>query len=170
MEYSIGKMTAADWGQVRSIYLEGLATGNATFEADAPGWDRWDSSHMHECRLVARAGNVVRGWAALSPLSSRCAYSGVAEVSVYVAKKYHRLGIGGKLLAVLVEESEKKRIWTLQAGIFPENIDSINLHTRYGFRAVGRREKLGKMTYGPHKGIWRDVLLMERRSASVGID
>ena len=170
MEYSIDKMVSDDWGQVRSIYLDGIVTGNATFEAEAPDWDNWDSSHMQECCLVARAGNTILGWAALSPVSSRCVYSGVAEISVYVATKYQRLGVGGKLLAALIEASEKNGIWTLQVGIFPENIDSINLHKRYGFRDVGRREKLSKMTYGPHKGMWRDVVLMERRSKSVGID
>ena len=169
MEYSIDKMVADDWTQVRSIYLEGIVTGNATFEAEAPGWGSWDSSHMQECRIVVRAGNTILGWAALSPVSSRCVYSGVAEVSVYVANKYQRLGIGAKLLAVLIEETDKKGIWTLEAGIFPENIDSINLHKRNGFREVGRRKKLSKMTYGPHKGNWRNVVLMERRSKSVGI-
>ena len=170
MEYSIDKMVADDWTQVRSIYLEGIVTGNATFETEAPGWDSWNSSHMQECRIVARAGSTIFGWAAISPVSSRCVYSGVAEVSVYVANRYQRLGIGGKLLAVLIAETEKKGIWTLEAGIFPENTDSLNLHKRYGFRHVGRREKLSKMTYGPHQGIWRDVVLLERRSKSVGID
>jgi phosphinothricin acetyltransferase len=170
MEYSIDKMVSDDWGQVRSIYLDGIATGNATFEAESPGWDDWDSSHIQECRLVARAGNTILGWAGLSPVSSRCVYSGVAEISVYVATKYQRIGVGGKLLAALIEASENNGIWTLQAGIFPENIDSINLHKRYGFRDVGRMEKLSKMTYGPHKGAWRDVILLERRSKSVGID
>lgn len=170
MQFSIDKMVADDWGQVRSIYLEGIDTGNATFESEAPDWDNWNSSHMQECRLAARAGKIILGWSALSPVSSRCVYAGVAEVSVYVAKKYQRLGIGGKLLAVLIEASEEKGIWTLEAGIFPENMDSINLHKRNEFREVGRRKKLSKMTYGPYKGIWRDVVLMERRSKSVGID
>ena len=170
MEYSIEKMASDDWGQVRSIYLDGISTGNATFEAEAPDWDNWDSNHMQACRLVGRAGNTILGWAALSPVSSRCVYSGVAEISVYVATKYQGLGVGAKLLAALIEASEKNGIWTLQAGIFPENIDSIRLHKRFGFRDVGLREKLSKMTYGPHEGVWRDVVLMERRSKSVGID
>ena len=169
MKYSVDKMMADDWEQVRSIYLEGIAAGNATFETEAPGWDRWNSGHTQDCRLVARAGNTILGWAALSPVSGRCVYSGVAEVNVYVANKYQRLGIGGRLLAALIGESEKKGIWTLEAGIFPENVDSINLHKRNGFRDVGRREKLSKMTYGAHKGIWRDGVLLERRSNSVGI-
>ena len=169
MQFNIHKMVADDWGQIRSIYLEGIDTGNATFESEAPDWDRWDSSHMQECRLAARAGKTILGWATLSPVSSRCVYAGVAEVSVYVANKYQRFGIGGKLLTALIEASEEKEIWTLEAGIFPENMDSINLHKRNGFREVGRRENLSKMTYGPHKGIWRDVVLMERRSKSVGI-
>jgi len=170
MEYIIDKMVADDWEQIRSIYLEGISTGHATFEADAPIWEEWDSSHMHECRLVARTGNDVLGWAALSPASNRCAYSGVAEVSVYVGGKYQGQGIGGELLTSLIDESEKIGIWTLQVGVFPENINSINLHKRYGFREVGRREKLGKMSYGSLEGIWRDIVLMERRSKSVGTD
>ena len=170
MEYRIDKMVSDDWDQVRSIYLDGIVTGNATFESKVPDWDNWDSSHMQNCRLVARARNTILGWAALSPVSSRCVYSGVAEISVYVATKHQRLGVGGKLLVALIEASEKNGIWTLQAGIFPENIDSINLHKRYGFRDVGRMEKLSKMTYGQHNGAWRDVVLMERRSKSVGID
>ena len=169
MQYDLYKMTTDDWEQVRSIYLEGIDTGNATFESEAPDWDRWTSSHIQECRLVAKAGQTVLGWAALSPVSGRCVYSGVAEVSVYVAHKFQGLGIGGRLLAALIKASEEKGIWTLEAGIFPENMDSIRLHQRSGFREVGRREKFSKMTYGPHKGIWRDVVLMERRSKSVGI-
>ena len=170
MEFQVNKMSPVDWEQVRTIYREGIDTGNATFESEAPNWDSWNLSHMKECRLVVKAGKIVAGWAALSPASGRCVYSGVAEVSVYVADKYRRLGIGGQLLMALIKASEEKGIWTLEAGIFPENSDSIRLHRRNGFREVGRREKLGKMTYGPHKGIWRDVVLMERRSRSVGID
>ena len=169
MKFKVDKMTPDDWEQVRSIYLVGIETGNATFESEAPDWDMWNSSHIQYCRLVARAGKGVVGWAALSPTSGRCVYSGVAEVSVYVADKYRGLRIGGQLLAALIKASEEKGIWTLEAGIFPENKGSIRLHRRNGFREVGRREKLSKMTYGPHEGIWRDVVLMERRSKSVGI-
>ena len=170
MQYDIDKMTPVDWEQVRLIYLEGIDTGNATFESEAPNWDSWNLSHIKECRLVAKAGKTIAGWAALSQVSGRCVYSGVAEVSIYVADKCRRLGIGGQLLASLIKSSEKIGIWTLEAGIFPENKNSIRLHRRNGFIEVGRREKLSKMTYGPHKGIWRDVVLMERRSKSVGID
>ena len=169
-EYIIDKMVADDWEQIRSIYLEGISTGDATFEEGAPSWEEWDSSHIHECRLAARKGNDVLGWAALSPASNRCAYSGVAEVSLYIGSNYQGQGIGGQLLTSLIDESEKIGIWTLQAGIFPENTNSINLHKRCGFREVGRREKLGKMSYGSLKGTWRDVVLIERRSKSVGID
>jgi len=128
MESRIDKMVADDWEQVRSIYLEGISTGDATFEAEAPDWNRWDSSPMQECGLVARAGSTILGWAALSPVSIRCVYSGLAEASVYIGNKYQGQAIGGELLAALIEESEKIGIWTLQAGIFPENINSINLH------------------------------------------
>lgn len=170
MEYRIDKMVPDDWEQVRSIYLEGISTGHATFEASVPDFEEWDSSHMNDGRLVARAGSTVLGWAALSPVSDRCAYSGVAEVSVYVSNEYRRRGVGGKLLASLIEESEKIGIWTLQAGIFPENTGSIDLHKRFGFREIGKREKLGKMGYGSLEGTWRDVVLMERRSNRVGVD
>jgi L-amino acid N-acyltransferase YncA len=170
MRYVMDKLVAHDWEQVRTIYLEGIATGDATFEEEPPPWEEWDSSHMQECRLVARSGNNILGWAALSPTSSRCAYLGVVEVSIYVGKRYQRQGIGTALLAGIIEASEKNGIWTLQAGIFPENIVSLNLHRQHGFREVGRREKVGKMTFGQLKGVWRDVVLMERRSKVVGVD
>jgi len=163
-------MVVEDWEQVRTIYQEGIDTGDATFEEEPPSWERWDSNHMQECRLVAKSGNTVLGWAALSHTSSRHVYSGVVEVSLYVGKRYQEQGIGTALLAHLIEASEKNGIWTLQAGIFPENIVSLNLHRRHGFREVGRREKVGKMNFGQLKGTWRDVVLMERRSKIVGID
>ena len=156
-------MTAADWDRVRQIYLEGIATGNATFEKDAPTWEKWDASHRGDCRLVARQGGEVVGWAALSPVSSRRVYDGVAEVSVYVGANERGLGVGRLLLSALVESSERAGIWTLQAGIFPENVPSIKLHQKLGFRLVGVRERLGCMN-----GRWRDVALMERRSAVAG--
>jgi len=156
-------MTAADWDRVRQIYLEGIATGNATFEKDAPTWEKWDASHRRDCRLVARRGGEVVGWAALSPVSSRCVYAGVAEVSVYISAGARRRGVGRLLLSALIEHSESAAIWTLQAGIFPENSASIELHKRLGFRVLGVREKIGSMN-----GRWRDVVLMERRSAVVG--
>ena len=157
-------MLACDWPQVKAIYLEGIATGNATFQKTAPEWEEWDAGHLSHCRLVARpdGGREVAGWAALSPVSGRCVYAGVAEVSVYVAQRARGQGVGRLLLCGLVAESEKQGIWTLQAGIFPENEASIALHQSAGFRVVGVRERLGCMD-----GRWRDVVLMERRSAAI---
>ncbi len=160
----IADMTAGEWDEVRAIYLEGLATGDATFERSAPDWERWDAGHLPYCRLLAREGCEVLGWAALSPVSSRCVYGGVAEVSVYVAERARGRGIGRLLLGELVAASERHGIWTLQAAIFPENQASIALHQRAGFRVVGVRERMGSMD-----GRWRDVVLMERRSAITGI-
>ncbi len=165
MEYIIDKMKASDWEQVRSIYREGIVTRNATFETEAPSWEKWDSSHFPDVRLVARASKAIVGWAALSPVSSRCVYAGVAEVSIYVGAKYGGQGVGGALLEALVALSEEKGIWTLQAGVFPENYASLALHKKCGFREVGRRERVGRMN-----GVWRDVVLLERRSKVVGID
>lgn len=160
----VGEMTPQDWADVRAIYLEGIATGNATFEKSAPDWEKWDAGHLKSCRFVARLGSEVLGWAALSPVSGRCVYAGVAEVSVYVAERARGRKIGLSLLDTLVAESEREGIWTLQAGIFPENVPSIELHKRRGFRIVGTREKLGCMD-----GHWRDVILMERRSTIAGV-
>lgn len=157
-------MADADWPAVRRIYEEGIATGHATFETAAPEWNGWDAAHMKACRLVAVDGEQVVGWAALTPVSGRCVYAGVAEVSVYVAAAARGKGVGRRLLEALVAESERHEIWTLQAGIFPENTASITAHERSGFRIVGRREKLGKM-----KGVWRDVMLLEKRSAAAGV-
>ena len=160
---TIEPMTAADWESVKTIYLEGIATGNATFEQTAPDWASWDAAHRPGCSLVARSGEEVWGWAALSRMSARAVYAGVAEVSVYVAERARGRGVGRELLARLVSESEAAGIWTLQAGIFPENTASIRLHTAAGFREVGRRERIGCMN-----GRWRDTLLMERRSTVTG--
>jgi len=157
-------MATADWPAVRRIYEEGIASGHATFETAAPEWNGWDAAHMKACRLVAVDGELVVGWAALTPVSGRCVYAGVAEVSVYVAAAARGKGVGRQLLEALVAESERHEIWTLQAGIFPENTASLTAHERAGFRIVGRREKLGNM-----KGVWRDVLLLEKRSAAVGV-
>ncbi len=157
-------MTPADWAAVAGIYREGIATGHATFRTDAPSWDEWDAGHLKPCRLVAVDGPRVLGWAALSAVSDRCVYGGVAEVQVYVAAAARGTGVGRALLDALVADAEAQGFWTLQAGIFPENIGSVALHERAGFRLVGRRERLGKMASGE----WRDVLLLERRSASVG--
>ncbi|HEY9403150.1 MAG TPA: GNAT family N-acetyltransferase [Pyrinomonadaceae bacterium] len=164
MDYVIYDMTAEDWEAVRAIYLEGIATGVATFETDAPTWEKWDAGHLRQARLVARdAAGAVLGWAALSPVSDRCVYGGVAEVSVYVGEGGRGRGVGRALLAALVEASEQGGIWTLQAGVFPENEASIKLHLSCGFREVGRRERIGKL-----HGAWRDTLLLERRSQNVG--
>jgi len=164
-DISIEAMSEKDWPAVSTIYGEGIATGNATFEKSIPEWQKWDSGHLRTCRLVARAGNDVLGWAALTPVSGRCVYAGVAEVSVYVAERARGQKVGLKLLHKLVEASEREGIWTLQAGIFPENIASVELHKRCGFTTVGTRKRLGRMD-----GRWRDVSLMERRSKTVGTD
>jgi L-amino acid N-acyltransferase YncA len=161
---TIRQMTADDWAAVRAIYAEGMATGNATLESSSPDWTNWDAGHLKTCRIVATDGSRVLGWAALTPVSGRCVYAGVAEVSVYVGGSARGAGVGRRLLAQLVEESERDGIWTLQAGILPENAASVALHERCGFRIVGLREKLGKL-----QGQWRDVLLLERRSATVGV-
>ena len=160
----IGDMTAEDRPAVRAIYLEGIASGNSTFEKSAPEWEKWDHDHLRSCRLVARWRGEVLGWAALSPVSGRRVYAGVAETSVYVAARSWRQGVGTALLAELIAASEREGIWTLQAGIFPENAASIELFRKAGFRVVGTRERLGFMD-----GRWRDVVLMERRSAVAGV-
>ena len=162
---SITAMQLNDWGQVKEIYLEGIATGQATFETAAPSWEHWDAAHLPFARLVGRQEGKLVAWAALSPVSQRCVYGGVAEVSVYVSAASRRSGVGKKLLQALIDESERNGIWTLQAGMFPENTGSVALHQSCGFREVGRRARIGKM-----KGIWRDTLLLERRSTVVGVD
>lgn len=164
MNYVVADMSVDDWEQVRSIYLEGIATGVATFETDAPTWEKWDAGHLRKMRLVAReTEGEMLGWAALSPVSDRCVYGGVAEVSVYVGERGRGRGVGRALLEALIEASERNEIWTLQAGVFPENAASVKLHLSCGFREVGRRERIGKLN-----GVWRDTLLLERRSRSVG--
>jgi len=193
VDYMIDAMDPSDWDEVRTIYLEGIETGYATFETDPGTWEKWDAVHLKAHRLVARSGSSARGplvgdsslgnlsgsgfsvdcsplggslivgWAALSPASSRPVYAGVTEVSVYVASKCQGHGIGRALLEVLIASAEKGGIWTLQAMIFPENHASHALHLRGGFREVGRREKLGRL-----HDKWHDVLLLERRSRVVG--
>jgi phosphinothricin acetyltransferase len=156
---------AAHWPEVRAIYTEGIATGQATFATEAPAWADWDSSHLAACRLVAVSTDArVLGWAALSPVSGRCVYAGVAEVSVYVAAGARGQGVGRALLAALATASEQQGLWMLQAGIFPENEASVRLHEGAGFRVVGRRERIGQL-----HGQWRDTLLLERRSNVVGV-
>lgn len=147
------------------IYREGIETGDATFETEVPSWPEWDARHLSECRYVANVDGRVVGWAALSPVSHRSVYRGVAEVSVYVGGDHRGQHVGSALLSRLVEESERLDIWTLQAGVFPENESSIALHKKYGFREVGTRERIGKMG-----SVWRDVIFLERRSTIAGQD
>jgi L-amino acid N-acyltransferase YncA len=157
-------LTTAHWPAVRAIYEQGIATGNATFETQAPEWETWDRAHLTHSRLVAvdEAGTVL-GWAALSPVSSRCVYGGVAEISIYIAAEARGQGVGRELLQGLIADSEAHGIWTLQAGTFEENSASIGLHTQAGFRVVGHRERIGQ-----HHGVWRNTVQLERRSPTVG--
>jgi L-amino acid N-acyltransferase YncA len=164
MSVEIAPLLPEHWPVVRDIYEEGIATGLATFETTVPDWETWDGSHLPFARLVALSTGTVLGWAALTQVSDRCAYGGVAEVSVYVAASAQRRGIGSRLLERLVEAAEAGGIWTLQAGILAENVGSIELHRRAGFRVVGVRERLGRLN-----GRWHDVTLLERRSPHVGV-
>ena len=149
--------------QIAKIYLQGIATGNATFQTEAPSWESWDTSHFVHSRLAAFESSEMAGWAALSPVSSRCVYAGVGEVSIYLAENFRGKGIGKRLLSHLIDESEANGLWTLQSGIFVENVRSIRLHERCGFRQIGYREKIGNMN-----GVWRDNIILERRSKLVG--
>ena len=160
----IDHMRPDDCEQVRSIYLEGISSGHSTFETEAPSWEKWDQGHLQIGRLVMRDDERVLSWAALSPTSKRNVYRGVAELTVYVAANAQGKGIGHALLQALIDESEKNGIWTLQASIFPENTTSVKLHLYLGFREVGRRERIAMLN-----GVWRDTLLFERRSRSVGV-
>jgi phosphinothricin acetyltransferase len=177
MSFLIDALTAADWEQVRAIYVEGIATGQATFEIEAPPWEQWDAGHLAACRLAARPrgrvpasgqalgghdGRLV-GWAALSPVSRRACYAGVAEASVYVAAAWRGRGVGRALLEALVAASEAHGIWTLQGSTFPENTASLRLQAECGFGVVGRRERIARL-----HGVWRDTVLTERRSLTVG--
>lgn len=157
---SVERMRAEHWPAVERIYAEGLATGNASFETETPSWEEFQAGHLPGHLLVALDAGAVVGWAVLSPVSDRCAYQGVAEDSVYVAEPARGRGVGRALLTQLTWRAESAGIWTLQAGIFPENTASIALHHACGFRTVGRRERLGR-----REGIWRDVLLLERRGS-----
>ena len=160
-------MRADDGPTVLAIYGEGIASGHSTFQDKTPAWDEWDSGHLKKCRTVAESEGRVIGWVALSTVSPRQVYSGVCEVSIYLASDMHGMGVGERLMAALIEASEVSGLWTLQAGIFPENTASINLHRKFGFRVVGIRERLGRMIHGPLAGQWRDVILLERRSLVV---
>ncbi|MGE5689003.1 MAG: N-acetyltransferase family protein [Pseudomonadota bacterium] len=163
LELRVDDLAPDDWPAVAAIFGDGIATGNATFETEVPSWEAWDASHLPAPRLVGRRGGRVVAWAALSPYSARPVYAGVAEESVYVAHGLRGRGVGRTLLDALVRRSEEAGIWTLQAGIFPENLASIRLHAACGFRVVGVRERLGRLG-----GVWRDVVLMERRREETG--
>lgn len=165
----VSGMTEADWPDVARIYQEGIDTGHATFATQPPAsWEKWHQDKIEGCCLVARERGRVVGWAALSPVSGRTVYAGVAEVSIYVDAAARGQGVGSALLEALIAASESVGIWTLQAGVFPENEASLRLHYQHGFRLVGVREKLGQMERGTLAGLWRDVLLLERRSRVIG--
>lgn len=167
----IRAMTPDDGNSVVDIYGRAIKSGHATFQENPGSWDDWDSGHMAECRLVAvNEDDQVVGWAGLSGVSSRCVYRGVAEISVYVDPDCHGQGIGKALLRALIDASEAEGIWSLEAGIFPENLASLAIHQSLGFEEIGRRRGLGRMAYGPKAGQWRDVMLLQRRSTVVGID
>jgi phosphinothricin acetyltransferase len=161
---SMEEMQPEHWQEVRAIYEDGIKTGNATFELSAPEWKAWDEAHLQYCRFIAVEGDKILGWSALSPVSGRCVYAGVAEVSVYVSTNARGKGLGKMLLEKLIEGSEANNLWTLQASIFPENVSSIKIHQHCGFRVIGKRERIGKIN-----SIWRDTLLLERRSNKVGV-
>ncbi|CAN5293640.1 GNAT family N-acetyltransferase [soil metagenome] len=158
-------LTGADWPEVERIFREGIATGHATFESDPPTWDRFDAGKVAHSRLVAvdDAGAVL-GWVAASPVSSRAVYAGVVEHSVYVSDVARGRGVGGALLGAFLASAEARGVWTVQSNIFPENSASLALHARFGFREIGRRERIARMTYGPMAGVWRDTILLERRA------
>ncbi|NJB36420.1 N-acetyltransferase [Croceivirga sp. JEA036] len=157
-------MLAKDWPTVSKIYAEGIATGIATFETNVPSYEDWDAGHLKNCRWVATEANHLIGWAALSPVSSRCVYGGVAEVSIYIASNARGKGIGKQLLQQLILDSEDNGYWTLQSGIFPQNKASVALHITCGFRHLGTRERIAQTK----EGIWVDNLLLERRSKIIG--
>lgn len=157
-------MSKNDWQSVSIIYGDGIATGYATFEKGIPSYEIWDKAHMNNCRFVAEKDNIILGWAALSPVSSRCVYGGVAEVSIYVGKNNRNLGVGKLLIEKLVKESETEGLWTLQSSIFPENLGSIKLHKKVGFRYIGKKVRIGKLD-----GVWKDNILFEKRSNKVGV-
>jgi L-amino acid N-acyltransferase YncA len=164
-EVVIKEMCLDDWDSVRHIYEEGLATGEASFEVEAPLWPEWNERHHHHSRLVARTAGRVVGWSALAPMSHRACYAGVAEFSLYVAPDWRGRGVGKLLLSALIESSERHGIWSVYASTFPENETSIRLQLACGFRVVGRRERIAK-----HRGIWRDTIITERRSKVVGTE
>ena len=165
MNITFREMKATDWMSVAEIYKEGIETGIATFQQIVPTWEEWNAAHVLDCRIVAEVDNEISGWAALSSVSARAVYSGVAEVSVYVGNKYREQQIGTKLLESIIHESECHGYWTLQSGIFPENSASIAIHKKSGFREIGYREKVAKMN-----DVWRNTILFERRSTVTGVE
>jgi L-amino acid N-acyltransferase YncA len=163
---TIRALTEADWPAVRRIFAEGIATGHATFEAEPPTWENFDSAKLPHSRLVAvDAGGTILGWVAASPVSSRAVYAGVVEHSVYVSESARGRGVGRALLGAFIDSAEKHGVWTIQSSIFPENASTVGLHAEFGFRSIGRRERIARMTYGPLAGQWRDTLLLEWRSS-----
>jgi phosphinothricin acetyltransferase len=164
-DFDITPMTAVDWPQVRAVYAEGIASGQATFETEPPDREAWDAGHLPHSRLVARRAGHVVGWAALAPVSRRVCYAGVTEISVYVAADCRGQGVGTILLRALVAESERHGVWTLQGATFAENASSLRMQAACGFRVVGRRERVARL-----HGVWRDIVLTERRSTAVGLD
>jgi phosphinothricin acetyltransferase len=161
-------MNDGDWPAVHRIYAEGIATGNATFESEPPGWEQFNLSRLPRHRFVAvNAEDLVLGWAAVSPVSARPAYAGVVEHSVYVAAEARGLGVGAALLQALADSTEGDGIWTIQASVFPENEASLKLHLANGYVVVGRRQRIARMTHGPLNGQWRDTVLIERRSPAI---
>ena len=151
-----------DWPEVARIYEEGIRTGNATFETEVPSWEAWDAAHLPEQRLVAERDGRVAGWVGLLPVSERSCYAGVAEVSLYVGKVARSQGVGALLLGAILESWERAGIWTVQTGVLPEKEASVRLLRRFGFRALGTQERIGRL-----HGVWRDVVLLERRSEVV---
>jgi L-amino acid N-acyltransferase YncA len=169
VDVHLAALQPADWPGVRAVWAEGIATGDATLEAEPPPWESFDAGRLASHRLVAREPDgAVLGWAAVSPTSSRPVYAGVVELSVYVAARARGAGVGRRLLEALVASTEAGGVWTLQAGVLPENTASLALLAREGFRVVGTRERLGRATAGPRAGQWRDVVLLERRSTVAG--
>ena len=167
LDFALLPMQSVDYPSVSRIFTQGIETGNATYDTSAAVWEDWDAKHLMHSRWVVKSANEgsVLGWAALSPVSSRVVFSGVAELSIYVDTDYLGKGMGNVLMEAVVASSEENGIWMLQSGIFPENQASIGMHEKFGFRLVGRRERIGKMA----NGIWRDIVLLERRSLIVGL-
>ena len=167
LDFALLPMQSVDYPSVSRIFTQGIETGNATYDTSAAVWEDWDAKHLMHSRWVVKSvgDDSVLGWAALSPVSSRIVFSGVAELSIYVDTDYLGKGMGNVLMEAVVASSEENGIWMLQSGIFPENQASIGMHEKFGFRLVGRRERIGKMA----NGIWRDIVLLERRSLIVGL-